>query len=392
MNAEESSPLPNSEDPTLPSDDLSDAQLAEAKEYNRRELFCDLADRGLDLAYLSGMAFVLAKPIDTWLESLPGLSTLSARLAVMYVIVTVAHAMVSFPLSLYSGHILEHQFQMSRQTFGAWLRRYLKRNGLTLAFGLALTQGLYWMIWLCGPNWWIVAAAGYFVLSIVLGQLAPVLILPLFYKIERLEDETLADRFSRLSEGTGLSIEGVYRMQMSDETVKANAMLAGLGKTRRVIMGDTLLEGFSPEEIEVIFAHEVGHHVHHHIRKLILTGLIYSTAGFYLCDRMLAWWVGSVQGHVDYAELPVYTLPFLTLVITIFSWFVEPLQNGMSRYFEVQSDTYALTSTGLKDAYRSAFTKLAKLNKADPNPHPLEVFLFHSHPPISDRLALADRV
>ena len=177
MNAEESSPLPNAEDPTLPSDDLNDAQLAEAKEYNRRELFCDLADRGLDLAYLSGMAFVLAKPIDTWLESLPGLSTLSARLAVMYVIVTVAHAMVSFPLSLYSGHILEHQFQMSRQTFGAWLRRYLKRNGLPLAFGLVLTQGLYWMIWLCGPNWWIVAAAGYFVSVSYTHQTLPTILL-----------------------------------------------------------------------------------------------------------------------------------------------------------------------------------------------------------------------
>ena len=218
------------------------------------------------------------------------------------------------------------------------------------------------------------------------------MILPLFYKIEPLEDEALKKRMAKLSEGTGLSIEGVYRMKMSDETVKANAMLAGLGNTRRVIMGDTLLEGFSPDEIEVIFAHEIGHHVHHHLRKMIVTGLIYSTAGFFLCDRMLAWWVGSVDGTIDYAQLPVYTLPLLTLVITVFSMLVEPIQNSVSRYFEVQSDTYALTKTGLRDAYRSAFTKLARLNKADPDPHPLEVFLFHSHPPINDRLALADRV
>ncbi|MCP4194510.1 MAG: M48 family metallopeptidase [Planctomycetaceae bacterium] len=371
---------------------LTDAQLAEAKKYNQRELACDLGDRGLDLAYLAIMTFMFARPIDTWLQSFPALSTLTARLAVMYLIVTGIHILVSFPLSFYSGHVIEHQFQMSRQTLGAWFWRYMKRNGLTLAFGLLLTQGLFWMIWLTGPIWWLVAAAGYFVLSIVMGQLAPVLILPLFYKIEPLDDETLKQRMAKLSEGTGLSIEGVYRMKMSDETVKANAMLAGLGNTRRVIMGDTLLEGFSADEIEVIFAHEIGHHVHRHLRKMIITGLIYSTAGFFLCDRMLAWWVGSVDGTVDYAQLPVYTLPFLTLVITVFSMFVEPIQNLVSRYFEVQSDTYALTKTGLHDAYRSAFTKLARLNKADPDPHPLEVFLFHSHPPIKDRLALADRV
>ena len=150
---------------------LTEAQLAEAKQYNRRELACDLADRGLDLTYLAIMTFWFARPIDAWLQSFPALSTLTARLAVMYLIVTGIHVLVSFPLSFYSGHILEHQFEMSRQSLAAWFWRYAKRNGLTLAFGLLLIQGLYWMIWLTGPIWWLVAAAGYFVLSIVMGQL-----------------------------------------------------------------------------------------------------------------------------------------------------------------------------------------------------------------------------
>ena len=151
--------------------------------------------------------------------------------------------------------------------------------------------GLYWIIWTTGGLWWLAAAAAFFVLSVVLGQLVPVLILPLFYRIEKLDAPELAERIGRLTEGTGLSIKGVYRMDLSDETVKANAMLAGLGHTRRVLLGDTLLDGFTPEEIEVIFAHEIGHHVLHHIRKIILAGLFFGAAGFWVCDRLLMAWV-----------------------------------------------------------------------------------------------------
>ena len=134
--------------------------------------------------------------------------------------------------------------------------------------------GLYWLIWTAGGWWWLAAAGLFFLVSVALGQLLPVLILPLFYKIERLDQPELAARIARLAEGTGLSIEGVYRMALSDETVKANAMLAGLGRTRRVLLGDTLLDAFSPDEIEVILAHEIGHHVFGHIRKMIVGGAV----------------------------------------------------------------------------------------------------------------------
>ncbi len=129
-----------------------------------------------------------------------------------------------------------------------------------------------------------------------------------------------------MAQGTGLSIEGVYRMELSDETRKANAMLAGLGRTRRVLMGDTLLDGFTPEEIEVIFAHEIGHHVFRHIRKMIAFGLVYGVAGFWVCDRVLEWWIGAA----DYApsSLPVYAVPMLMFVLSLFAMLLEPLQNA----------------------------------------------------------------
>jgi STE24 endopeptidase len=367
-------------------------ELAEAKRYGRLELICSLADKAIDVVYLAVAAFLLARPVDSWLNvfSLPHRSD-SIRLMLLFLILTAGHIAVSFPLSFYSGHVLEHRFSLSTQTFAAWLWRYAKRNLLGIALGMALMLGLFWLIWTTGPIWWLVAAGAFFLVSVLLGQLAPVLILPLFYKIEKLDAPELTGRIASLAAGTGLSIEGVYRLDLSQETVKANAMLTGLGRTRRVLLGDTLLKGFSPEEIEVIFAHEIGHHVFHHIRKMIAAGIFYSAAGFFICDRILAVWAAGEHTPLDYSQLRVYTLPLIMFILTLFAMLLEPVQNIISRHYERQSDRYAIERTGNKEAYVSAFRKLAKLNKDDPNPHPLEVFLFHSHPPIAERLALADK-
>ena len=372
---------------------MTDAELAEAKRYGRLDLACGLADKTIDVAYLAAAAFLLARPLDAWLQSYPLLAgNWSLRLAVFFLLITAIHLLVSFPLSFYSGHVLEHQFQLSTQTFRRWLWQYLKRNLLAIAFMLVLVEGLYWLIWIAGGAWWLLAAALFFGVTILLGQLWPVVVLPLFYRIEKLDVPAITDRLAGLAQGTGLSIEGVYRLDLSEETVKANAMLAGLGRTRRVLLGDTLLAGFSPQEIEVIFAHEIGHHVFHHIRTMIGVGLFYTTAGFWLCDRLLACWAAPSGDTIDYARLPIDTLPLLLLILTLFGLLLQPLQNAISRRFERQSDRYALERTGQKDAYLSAFRKLARLNKDDPNPHWLDVFLFHSHPPVAERLAMAEQV
>jgi STE24 endopeptidase len=370
---------------------LSADQLAEAKRYGRQELVYALADKALDVAFLTVAALFLAQPLDAWLQTFAVLkNNWSLRLVALFVPIIMAHIAVSLPLACYADYVLEHRFGLSTQTFTGWLWRYAKRNLLAAAFGAAMFLGLYWLIWTTGPHWWWLGAGAFFLVSILLGQLTPVLILPLFYKIQKLDAPELCQRIARLAEGTGLSIEGVYRLDLSRETVKANAMLAGLGRTRRVLLGDTLLESFSPEEIEVVFAHEIGHHVFRHIRKMIVAAMFYSAAGFWICDRLLLAWVAPTQGKLNYAELPVATLPLLMLILTLFAMLLTPLQNAISRRYELQCDRYALQRTGRSDAYLSAFRKLAKLNKDDPNPHWLEVWLFHSHPPILQRLALAE--
>jgi STE24 endopeptidase len=361
--------------------------LNETKEYSRWRLGCTLADIFLDLLFYLVFVWLLAKLLDDWLLETMGIGSPWVRLAVFYLILYALNFVVSFPLAWFSGHKLEQKFGLSRQSFRRWLTRHLLKVTLISAFVVALSEGLYFLIWVTGDFWWCWAAGGMFVISVLLGQLAPILILPLFYKVELLEDSALLKRFKDLAKGTDLRIEGVYRMELSDETAKANAMLAGMGRTRRVILADTLLADFTPEEIEVVLAHEIGHHVFRHIRKFIAFGVVQSLCTFVVCDWVLRF-NGFQPGGPEI--LPIHALPLLALTMTIAGLVFGPIQNAISRSFEVQCDTYALQQTQNAAAFRSAFQRLARINKADPDPHPLEVFFFHDHPPISERLALAD--
>jgi STE24 endopeptidase len=309
------------------------------------------------------------------------------RLLALFAIVIGLHILVSLPLSFYSGYVVEHHFGLSNQSPRRWLRNWALGNVLAIVLGALLNCGLFWIIWNTGQYWWLIAAAAFFVVSVVLGQLAPVVIVPLFYKVQRIENDDLTGRMTRLADGTGLTIEGVYRLGLSADTAKANAMLAGLGRTRRVLMGDTLLDKFSPDEIEVIFAHEIGHHVHRHIPKMIATGVLISLAGFWLIDVVIRWWADVPTA----ASAPTSSLPLVMFTFTTFMLVLAPLQNAISRHYERQCDRYALVRTNNAPAYRSAFTKLARLNKADMEPNPIEVILLHSHPPIAKRLAMAGK-
>ncbi len=370
---------------------MTPQELAEARQYRRLRLAVSVSDMVLDLVYLAAAAFWLARPIDVWLMRWSWLSRLATlRLAALLLIVAGLQLAVSLPLGFYSGYVLEHRFHLSTLSLSGWLWRLLKQASLGALLGLVMVLGLYWIIWTTGACWWLVAAAAFFLVTVLLGQLAPVLILPLFYTVKRLDNPELLQRMRDLSQGTGLSIEGVYRLALSEETVKGNAMLAGLGRTRRVLIGDTLLADYTVDELSVILAHEIGHHVFGHIRKILLAGGLYSLLGLWLSNLALSAWLAGPAGRVDYASLPVYALPMLLLILRVYGLLLEPLANLVARHYERQCDRYALTRTGTPAAYVSAFCKLSRLNKDDPDPPRLEVILFHSHPPIAERIAMAN--
>lgn len=362
--------------------------MDEAKRYHRQKLTASLCSLGLSMAFLLIMALWigprLGRLVSGWTAGNPWF-----QLVVLGFLYAAGLELLTLPFDFWSGFVLEHRYQLSNQTLLGWVWRQVKGYLVGGPIGLVLLLGLYALLRYSGHWWWVWATAGWLAVTLLLGQLLPVVILPLFYKVTRLEDVSLLDRLRRLAMGTGLNVEGIYRLHLSAETRKANAALAGLGNTRRVLLGDTLLDKFTPEEIEVVFAHEVGHHVHRHLPKMIVWSVVLAAVGFWLVDVVLRHAAGAL-GYPAFDDPAA--LPLLILVLTLFGLLLSPAQNALSRFFERQCDRYALERTGQPEAYRSAFTKLAQINKADTDPHPLAVWLFDDHPPIRQRLALAEVV
>jgi STE24 endopeptidase len=366
----------------------------EVKRYHHLKLTASLLSLALSLGFLAVMGLLLGPKIDRLIGGWVGGNRWS-RLTALGFFYAASLQLLTLPLEFWSGFILEHRYELSNQTLLQWIWKQLKGYFVGGPLGLVLLWGLYGFLWYSGPAWWLSAAGGWLLVTLVLGRLVPVVILPLFYKVTPVDDASLLERLQKLVAGTGLSIQGVYRLHLSAETRKANAALAGMGRTRRVLLGDTLMDQFTPEEVEVVFAHEVGHHVHRHLPKMIVISVISAAAGFWLVDLLLRR-LAEPLGYVGLNEgIPAFkspaALPLLMLVLMVFGLLLGPALNALSRFFERQCDRYALERTGRPDAFRSAFVKLAHINKADADPHPLVVWLFDDHPPIRERLAMAQQ-
>jgi len=375
------------DNPSLPLVELGETS-PEVKRYERLKLTASISSLVLTLIFLALAAFSLGPHVDTWLRESVG-TNYWLRLIVIGFAYAAALELLLLPLAYWSSFVLEHRFGLSNLTFARWVWKQVKGWLVGGVIGLALLLGLYSLLWFGGSWWWLWAAAGWLAVSVLLGQFLPVVILPLFYKVTRLDDATLLERLRARASGTGLNVEGIYRLHLSEETKKANAALAGLGRTRRVLLGDTLLDQFSPEEIDVIFTHEVGHHVHRHLPKLIVLSVALAIGGLCLVDRILHL-AAEPLGYGAFDDPAA--LPLLLLVLTVFGLVLSPIQNALSRFFERQCDRYALEKTRMPEAYKSAFVKLARLNKCDPDPHRLVVWFFDDHPPIKDRLAMANTI
>jgi STE24 endopeptidase len=363
-----------------------EAASPEVRQYQHLKISALLISGGLGLAWLALLAIWLGPEIGRWLrEHLTENRWL--ELFAVGAFFAVTFDLLTAPIDYWSGYVVEHRFGLSNQTLAGWFWRRLKGYLLGGVIGLIMLAGLYWLLWTTGAWWWIWATVGWLFVSLVMGRLLPVIILPLFYKVSRLEDESLLSRLRTLTQGTTLNVEGVYRLELSKDTKKANAALAGLGNTRRVLLGDTLLEQFSPEEIEVVFAHEVGHHVHRHILKALALGVSTSLCGFWLVDALLNR-LAPALGYDSF--LDPAALPLILLVLSLFGLTLSPAHNAISRFYERQCDRYALDKTGNPSAYRSAFIKLAHINKSNPDPNPIIAWFFFDHPPIRERLAMAE--
>ncbi len=364
---------------TVMTDETPDTKV-KAKEYQRQQLELGLIEE------ISTMLFLIIwVKIAPWV--VPAFAGMNryGQLILTAVLMYVSYQAALFILDYLSEYRLEHRYGLSNETFSKWLWRHTKAitlGGLMLGVLIVLLYIAMWYL----KYWYIWCWAGWLAFSVILAQVFPVLILPIFYKSTRLDDESLVQRFRDLSEGTGVTVEGVYTLELSESTKKGNAMLAGLGRTRRVLLGDTLLGRLNREQIEVVFAHELGHHVHRHVQKTLFCHSLASVVLFALLYLVLNPVSGSSP---DLVQEAVRRLPVMALMLSVFTFCLKPLLYAVSRHFEVQSDKYALARTGDPEHFARAFEILAEQNLADPDPPRWVVWLYYDHPPIHQRIALA---
>ncbi|MBI4322944.1 MAG: M48 family metalloprotease [Candidatus Omnitrophica bacterium] len=291
------------------------------------------------------------------------------------------------PLRFYGGFLLEHRFGLSRLTVNGWLVREAKHLLVSGVLGLLLMEGWYALLRAFPTTWPVYATLGWVAVSVVLARVFPTWLLPIFYKTTALTDDALARRLLALCERAKVSALGVFRMDLGVETRKANAALAGMGRTRRVLVSDTLLERFTPEEIETILAHELGHQRYRHITKLLMLSGIGSYAAFVLVQIVVPGWFGAL-GIRNLAEPAGF--PTLMLALSLIGLVGLPIQNGISRVFEWQADHFAVLITTQAAAFASALRRLGELNLADPAPPRWVEWLFYDHPPITNRIRAAE--
>jgi STE24 endopeptidase len=309
-----------------------------------------------------------------------------ATVLVYVVMLSLLNEMGSLPLGFYSGFFLERRYDLSNETLGGWLGDQAKAFGIGLILGGGAVGLIYGFIRLSPDHWWLTAGAVFTLLIVGLTNLAPVLLLPLFYSVKPLDRDALRLRLLALAERAGARVLGAYEWGLASKTKKANAALAGLGGTRRILVSDTMLAEYSDDEIEVVLAHEIAHHVHGDIWKGILFESALILAGFYLASQVLDVLAGPIglRGVDDVAGLPL-----LLLAAGAVSLAMVPVAHAMSRAFERSADRFALDLTRNPLAFISAMRRLSAQNLAEEHPSRIVQWLFYSHPPIRDRIAAA---
>jgi STE24 endopeptidase len=319
---------------------------------------------------------------------LPGAGNDIAAAALMALAVVVLMSLVELPIAWYQGFQLEHRYALSTQTAAAWISDHVK--GAALGGGLMmLGASIVYAALAWSTRWWWAAAAAVFAIGgVALVRIAPVALLPLFYRFRPLDRPLLVERLLALAARANTKVMGIFEWQLSAHTRKANAALAGLGRTRRILLSDTLLADYSDDEIEVVLAHELAHHVHGDLWRMIALQTLLLVTGFLVAHIALSTLAVplGLAGMNDPAGLPL-----LMLVGGAWSLVLMPFANALSRAHERKADRYALETTRHAAAFVSAMRRLAQQNLAEERPSRLVQWLFYSHPPIGERIRAAER-
>lgn len=306
---------------------------------------------------------------------------------VLYVIgLSLVNEIGGLPIAFYTGFILERRYGLSSQPLGGWLKDQAKSFGVGLLLGAAAASLVYFCIRRSPHGWWLPAGLIFAIVVGGLTNLAPIALLPLFYRLKPLDRDSLRTRLLALADRAGARVLEAYEWGLAEKTNKANAALTGLGATRRILVSDTMLAQYSDEEIEIVLAHELAHHVHGDIWKGLAFESALILAGCGIAARVLAW---SIQPFGLRGPADVAALPLLVLAGGAVSFIMLPVAHAISRAYERRADRFALELTGNPSAFISAMRRLSAQNLAEEHPSKVIQWLFYSHPPVRERIAAA---
>jgi STE24 endopeptidase len=359
-----------------------------AKKYNNIKLAVAIA-KGIT-SFILILLFVASGLSLTLQHYLEGFISNSYLLFIAFIIVTGAAAgIIFFPVNYYTEFYLEHKYNLSNQTFLKWIWENTKTLLVSGAISIPVLLIFFYSLNKFNLLWWLPFAIILFVISVILARIVPVFILPIFYKIVPVENVDLINRIRALAGGAGIKVENVYKFNLSKNTKKANAAFTGIGKSKRILLGDTLLESYSADEIETVIAHELGHYKRKHIIKNILIG----TASSFLTLFLIAYLYNLSLSWFGFTTVvQIAAIPLLSLWAMIISLILNPLSNMLSRKFEYEADEYAIHSTNKREAFIATLEKLTDQNLGDREPHPLVEWFFYSHPSIKNRVAALKRI
>jgi STE24 endopeptidase len=364
---------------------MDDAVDAEARRYHRQQLGLTLADLALSAALLvgwsvSGAAARLAAMLDARFDAPP-----AAVVAAMTLAVGGTQMLLTFPLDVAAGFLLPRRAGLSTQSFRAWLADRAKALAIGGVLGVLAVEVVYALLRWSDAWWWLWAGAVLAGGAVLLTAVVPIWLVPIFYRLTPLQDPALRARLLALAERMRVRAAEVAVADFSRKGRVANAAVVGLGRTRRILISDTLVGAFPPEEVEVVLAHELGHHAGGHVAKGLLLQSVLIVATLWAADRALRAGTAALglAGPADPAGLP-----YLLLVLTGLGFLVTPVAAAWSRRLEQEADRVALEVTRAPDAFIAAMERLGRLNLAERRPGRLRQLLFATHPSLEARIAV----
>jgi STE24 endopeptidase len=361
--------------------------LKQSKQYSKLKVSITIIQLILTIAFflimlVLGVSAFLADAVKSWTGNF------YLQVSLYLIIFTGMYYLIFLPLDFYDSFLLEHRFHLSNETFAGWAIKNLKKALVSVPVLLIAGESLYFLLRYFPHSWWLLLAVLWLLFTVILNKIVPVLIIPLFYKCTPLPDGSLRNKLIDLADKCGLVIKGVFEIKLSKDTKKANAAVAGYGKGRRILLGDTLLGNYSEDEINAVFAHELGHVKLFHTWKILGFGMVVSLVCFYLTYLFFK----AATGLFGFDHIyNIAAFPLLPLFLMLVGLVLLPVQNGYMRHLEKGADMFALDHIQDKQNFISAIAKLGAQNLSDPSPGKFVELFLYTHPPISKRLHYAGK-